>query len=306
MRRRLAVIWLCLLAALTALVHARSSAQPAGPAIAIDADDIAGVVSGPRGPEAGVWVIAETSDLPTKFVRIVVTDDQGRYLVPDLPKASYRVWTRGYGLVDSEKVQATPGSQLALKALPAPDARAAAQYYPAGYWFSLLEPPKANEFPGTGPGGNGISPEVKNQGDWLRTIKSGACLACHALGTKATRELPPALGTFPTSRAAWERRLQSGQAGMSMIGTVNALGPRAIAMFADWTDRIAKGELPPTPPRPRGIERHVVITEWDWADPKAYLHDEVATDRRTPTLNANGKISAPSRRAPTTCRCSIR
>jgi hypothetical protein len=290
MRRRLAVIWLCLLAALTALVHARSSAQPAGTAIAIDADDIAGVVSGPRGPEAGVWVIAETSDLPTKFVRIVVTDDQGRYLVPDLPKASYRVWTRGYGLVDSEKVQATPGSQLALKALPAPDARAAAQYYPAGYWFSLLEPPKANEFPGTGPGGNGISPEVKNQGDWLRTIKSGACLACHALGTKATRELPPALGTFPTSRAAWERRLQSGQAGMSMIGTVNALGPRAIAMFGDWTDRIAKGELPTTPPRPRGIERHLVITEWDWADPKAYLHDEVSTDRRTPTLNANGKI----------------
>jgi hypothetical protein len=290
MRRRLAVIWLCFLAALTALVHARSSAQPAGPAIAIDADDIAGVVSGPRGPEAGVWVIAETSDLPTKFVRIVVTDDQGRYLVPDLPKASYRVWTRGYGLVDSEKVQATPGSQLALKALPAPDARAAAAYYPAGYWFSLLEPPKANEFPGTGPRGNGISPEVKSQGDWLRTIKSGACLACHALGTKASRELPPALGPFPTSRVAWERRLQSGQAGVSMIGTVNALGPRAIAMFADWTDRIAKGELPPTPPRPRGIERHIVITEWDWADQKAYLHDEVSTDRRTPTLNANGKI----------------
>jgi len=290
MRRRLVVIWLCLLAPVMALFHARSTAQPAGTAIAIDADDIAGIVSGPRGLEAGVWVITETGDLPTKFVRIVVTDDQGRYLVPDLPNASYRVWTRGYGLVDSEKVQARPGSQLALKAVPAPDARAAAQYYPAGYWFSLLEPPKANEFPGTGPGGNGISPEVKSQGDWVRTIKSGACLACHALGTKATRELPVALGTFPTSRAAWERRLQSGQAGMSMIGTVNALGPRAITMFADWTDRIAKGELPPAPPRPRGIERRVVITEWDWADPKAYLHDEVSTDRRTPTLNANGKI----------------
>ena len=290
MRRWLAVIGLSLLAALTVLVHARSTAQNAATAIAVDEDDIAGVVSGPRGPEAGVWVIAETGDLPTTFVRIVVTDDEGRYLVPDLPKASYRVWTRGYGLVDSEKVPATPGRQLALTAAPAPDARAAARYYPAGYWFSLLEPPNADEFPGTGPAGNGISPEVKSQGDWLRTIKSGNCLACHALGTRATREIPPALGVFPSSRAAWERRLQSGQAGMSMIGTVNHLGPRAITMFADWTDRIAKGEVPPAPPRPRGIERTVVITEWDWADPKAYLHDEVSTDRRNPTLNANGKI----------------
>src|SRR3954470_6105509 len=105
----------------------------ASAAIAIDSDDIAGVVTGPRGPEAGVWVIAETSDLPTKFVRIVVTDDQGRYLVPDLPKASYRVWTRGYGLVDSAKVPSTPGNHVNLTAVAAPDAHAAAQYYPAGY-----------------------------------------------------------------------------------------------------------------------------------------------------------------------------
>ena len=54
-------------------------------------------------------------------------------------------------------------------------------------------------------------------------------------------------------------------------------------MFADWTDRIAAGEVPPAPPRPRGIERNVVITQWDWADPKSYLHDSVTTDRRNPT-----------------------
>src|SRR5438876_12440047 len=104
--------------------------------VAIDPDDIGGVVSGPRGPEAGVWVIAETTDLPTRFVKIVVTDDGGRYLVPDLPRASYSVWVRGYGLVDSPKVKAAPGAILDLRALAAPDARAAAQYYPAGYWFS--------------------------------------------------------------------------------------------------------------------------------------------------------------------------
>jgi hypothetical protein len=66
-------------------------------AVAIDADNIGGVVTGPSGPEAGVWVIAETTDLPTKFARMVVTDVQGRYVVPDLPKATYRVWVRGYG-----------------------------------------------------------------------------------------------------------------------------------------------------------------------------------------------------------------
>src|SRR5438093_13536298 len=86
----------------------------AGDAIAIDADDIGGTVTGPRGPEAGVWVIAETTELPTKFARIVVTDDRGRYVLPDLPKASYRIWVRGYGLVDSPKVQSAPGKIVNL------------------------------------------------------------------------------------------------------------------------------------------------------------------------------------------------
>src|SRR5918999_118658 len=97
------------------------SGQAQGRAPAIDADDIGGVVSGSRGPEAGVWVIAETTDLPTRFVRSVVTDDQGRYLVPDLPKANYTVWVRGYGLIDSPKVKAAPGKNLNLKTVAAPD-----------------------------------------------------------------------------------------------------------------------------------------------------------------------------------------
>src|SRR5688572_32182973 len=103
-------------------------AQPSG-APAIDADDVGGVVVGPGGPEAGVWVIAETTDLPTRFARIVVTDDRGRYVVPDLPKATYNVWVRGYGLIDSPKVQAGPGKILNLTAVAAPNARAAAEYY---------------------------------------------------------------------------------------------------------------------------------------------------------------------------------
>jgi hypothetical protein len=259
--------------------------------VRIDPDDIGGVVTGPSGPEAGVWVIAETSDLPTRFVRIVVTDEQGRYLLPDLPKASYRVWVRGYGLIDSPKVPSAPGRLQNLTAVPAPNPRAAAQYYPAAYWLSLLLVPDQSEFPGTGAEGNGIPPTMRSQAQWLRGIKSGGCLACHQLGNKATREIPAALGSFTSSAAAWDRRIQSGQAGGGMSAALNQFGrQRALAMFADWSDRIAAGEVPPAPPRPRGLERNVVITQWDWADPKAYLHDLVSTDRRNPTVNANGSL----------------
>jgi hypothetical protein len=278
-------------AALSTASYETQAQQAAGAAPRIDTNDLGGVVTGPNGPEAGVWVIATTTDLPTPFTRIVVTDDQGRYVVPDLPAGSYSVWVRGYGLVDSPRVRATPGKTLNLTAVPAPNPRAAAEYYPAGYWLSLLRVPDKTEFPGTGPQGNGISPDIKSQADYLRRLKSGGCWACHQLGNKATREIPKALGRFESSEAAWARRIQSGQAGAQMANGLNQLGrERALKMFADWTDRIAAGEVPPAPPRPQGLERNVVITEWDWADPKAYLHDEVSTDRRNPTLNANGLV----------------
>src|SRR5689334_2876196 len=99
-----------------------------GTVIAIDSDDIGGVVTSSKGPEAGVWVIAETRDLPTRFAKIVVTDDRGRYLLPDLPKANYDIWVRGYGLVDSRHVKGSPGKALDLTAVVAPDPHAAAQY----------------------------------------------------------------------------------------------------------------------------------------------------------------------------------
>ena len=267
---------------------AGTSARQGADAVRIDSDDIGGVVTGARGPEAGVWVIAETTDLPTKFARIVVTDDRGRYLLPDLPKAGYSVWVRGYGLVDSSKTPSTPGRTLNLTAVAAPTPRAAAEYYPAGYWFSLMRVPDAGEF---AKAESGISPNIKSQAEWVRQLKTGSCWICHQLGTKGTREIPAALGTFPSSQAAWERRLQSGQAGGQMSGTLTSFGKsRALAMFADWTDRIAGGEVPPAPPRPKGVERNVVIALWDWADPKAYLHDEVSTDRRNPRLNATGPV----------------
>ena len=263
------------------------------PAVAVDADDIGGMVAGPGGPEAGVWVIAETTNLPTKFTRIVVTDEEGRYLLPDLPQASYSIWVRGYGLVDSAKVQSEPGNVLNLAASAAPNPKAAAEYYPAQYWLSLLEVPGASEFPGTGAGGNGISPTVGSQARWIEdAIGTDACSGCHQLGNKATRTIPESLGVFASSTAAWERRLQSGQAGGTMLSRLTRAGKdRVLGMYADWTDRIAAGEYPTVaPPRPQGIERNLVISMWDWADPKAYLHDEISSDKRNPRVNANGPL----------------
>jgi hypothetical protein len=270
-----------------AAVLTAASSQPAQQA---GANDISGTVTGPKGAEAGVWVIAETRDLPTKYAKIVVTDDRGRYVIPALPSANYDVWVRGYGLVDSPKKSGRPGTTMNLTAVIAPNAKAAAEYYPAGYWYSLMKVPAESEFPGTGPEGNGINPVFKTQPDYVRMLKNNSCLGCHQMGSKGTRELNPALGKFSNSIEAWTNRLQAGQAGGAMIGQVQQSGPRTMQMFADWTDRIAAGEVPPAPPRPQGIERNVVITMWDWADPKVYLHDLVSTDRRKPTLNANGLL----------------
>ncbi|MEI9812747.1 MAG: carboxypeptidase-like regulatory domain-containing protein [Acidobacteriota bacterium] len=120
---------------------------------------ITGTVQGERGPEAGVWVIAETKDLPTNFIKIVVTNDQGQFALPELPAGNYKVWVRGYGINDSAPVDSKPGATgLTLRATTAKTPQDAAKVYPGDYWFSLLEPPAASIFPGTGTGptGNGI------------------------------------------------------------------------------------------------------------------------------------------------------
>src|SRR5712675_1078637 len=100
--------------------------QTSAAGITVGDSDLGGVVTSPNGPEAGVWVIAETQDLPTKFVKIVVTDDRGRFVLPELPKASYDIWVRGYGLTDSPKVQSEPGKTLNLTAVVAQNEAAAA------------------------------------------------------------------------------------------------------------------------------------------------------------------------------------
>ena len=302
--------------------------------VPVNADDIGGVVTSAKGPEAGVWVIAETTDFPVKFRKIVVTDDRGRYLLPELRNANYKVWVRGYGLVDSAPVTATPGKTLALTAVIAPDARAAAQYYPANYWYSLLKIPPKSAFPmkippppsedgperfidcrggdpnclalsnsGKIPSPPHVSPaglsiddvrdgqEVSNQGEYIFNIKRG-CEDCHQMGNKVTREIPTNIGTFATSSLAWERMLKSGQVGGEMLADVDTRfgHERGLALFADWSDRIAAGEVPLAPPRPQGLERNVVLSIWSYASDRAFIHDVASGNSYFPTANAYGRI----------------
>jgi len=259
--------------------------QPAND-VAIDNDDIGGVVNGPKGPEAGVWVIAETRDLPVRYIKTVVTDDRGRFVVPDLPSASYAVWARGYGLVDSTKSTAKPGQRLTITATPAPNEAAAAHYYPAIYWYSMLKIPAADQF-----GGKSSIPPRLTQTAWISAMKNTGCIGCHQLGQQSTRTIPAALGTFASGADAWRRRVQSGQSGPQMLGQLTGLGDMSFANYGDWIDRVAKGELPfAKPPRPQGVERNIVVTLRDWMNERQYLHDLIASDRRFPTVNAYGPL----------------
>lgn len=261
--------------------------QPAAAQVALDDDDIGGVVRGPNGPEAGVWVIAETTDLPTKFARSVVTDDQGRYVIPDLPTANYAVWVRGYGLVDSPKMRAKPGQRLDHTAVAAPDRKAAAHYYPAIYWYTMMKIPPASDF-----GGSTDIPKNITRHAWLKQMNNVDCIGCHQLGQEATRTIPSQFGKFDSGADAWMRRIQSGQSGESMTNKIaGTFGGAPYKYFGDWTDRVAAGELPKTdPPRPKGVERNLVVTTWEWSQPNKYLHDLISSDRRNPTVNANGKL----------------
>ena len=131
---------------------------------------------------------------------------------------------------------------------------------------------------------------MRTQADWITQLKDG-CQLCHQLGNLATRQmLMLDAESFDSTLDAWAHRIQVGEPGF-MAGTINGMGrPRALGLYADWTDRIRSGEVPPVPPRPQGAERNLVLSMWSWSHPRGTVHDSVATDKRNPTVNGGGPV----------------
>ncbi len=253
--------WTLLLLAVASVAYANSG------------DTIEGVVlNASAKPEGGVWVIAETSDLPTTFRKIVVTDDDGRFVLPELPAADYRVWARGYGLIDSPKLEVKLGDQLELTVKTAETAQAAATIYPANYWLAMMRPPSADALAGA-------DLAYESGKTWSDQFKLN-CIICHQPGSAVSR-LP--------ARQYFDH-------GLKKVALMDMLAQQlnrdlTVDVLADWGSRIAAGETPPeAPPRPVGIERNIVITQWQYGERYTYAHDVISTDKRQPTLYANGPI----------------
>jgi hypothetical protein len=226
-------MWLCVAVIIGIAVTAFQSkilrAQSQGIDVKVDSASIGGVVVNINGgtPEAGVWVIAETKSLSTPFRKIVVTDDKGRFVVPDLPDAAYELWVRGFGLRDSAHQKAARGDRIRLDAENAKNPQEAAKIYPANYWMSLYQPPPKEALPAN----------FESQDHWIGEWKRG-CNHCHQLGMTATRAY--------STPAEWESRLNLNR---GMSGELKTLGKDAlIKSLADWGARIKAGEVPAAPP----------------------------------------------------------
>jgi hypothetical protein len=267
----------CLLLLVLISVFSRSAAggSQSDTAIPIDRNSIGGIVVNVAGakPEAGVWVIAETK-LQVPFRKIVVTDDQGRFLVPDLPEGSYELWVRGYGLKDSQRVKASRGEQVKIQVANAATPQEAARIYPASYWTSLVALPSKDEIGG----------KFEGMDHWEAEFRGG-CNQCHQIGMVATRRY--------TDTELWDGIFQRN---IGMNAAADRLGrPLIEKTLAEWGTRIQAGEVPPAPPRPVGIERNFVITQWDWGAPDSFIHDLVSTDKRNPMLYPYGKVYGADR-----------
>ena len=194
--------------------------------------------------------------------------------MPDLPAGEYELWVRGYGLKDSERVSGARGGQVKLQVANAESPQEAAKIYPASYWTSLIHPPTKEELPAG----------YASQEQWLAALRGG-CNQCHQLGMTPTRRY--------TSTDDWDGIFQRNQ---GMGQAANRLGKELLEKtLADWATRIKAGEVPPAPPRPAGIERNFVVSQWDWGAPESFIHDVTSTDKRNPTLYANGKVYGADR-----------
>jgi hypothetical protein len=216
-------------------------------------------------------------------------------MLPDLPAVNYKVWVRGYGILDSKPIDSKPTTaSVALKVETAKTPADAAKVYPGDYWLSMLAPPPASAFPRTEQASN----RMIDQDHWIDQLKKG-CNFCHQLGSPLSRDIQHVFVAKPdlpkTHADAWEWRLGVGVRGTNMYGTMTQMGKDiTVKALADWTESIEKGALPPVPARPSGIERNVVSTQWDIGDDHSFMHDQISTSKQNPKLNGGGNLYAVS------------
>ena len=230
---------------------------------------ISGVVTSSNGPEAGVWVIAETDGLPDE-----VPQDRRHRRSGPVPAAgaaaggNYNVWVRGYGLVDSQAGDGQGRAQnVKLTAVVAQARRRKPRrVYPAQLLaVADRAARRPASFPARARRATASAPSMNDQAEWINNMKG--CMRCHQIGSKLTRTIPDRDKFHVGGGRLGPPRRATGQRGAEMSGVHDRFGrQRGLQMFADWTDRIEAGEVPPAPPRPPGIERNVVITMWDWGD----------------------------------------
>ncbi len=165
----------------------------------------------------------ETTDLGTRFAKMAVTDERGRYVMPDLPKAHYRVWVRGYGLVEFAEGRGRARQD------PQPDRRGGAEPCRRGAILSgdllgLDDPiPGPEPLPRHRRQRQRHPEDFKTPGavaqfrqdQWLRQLPPDRQLR--------DADLSPELGHFDSSLDAWSRRLSVGPAGHDMVNFITQL-----------------------------------------------------------------------------------
>ena len=274
-----------------------SRGQGADGTVSIDADDIGGVVTSAKGPEAGVWVIAETTDLPTKFAKIVVTDDRGRYPAPrssegELQRLGARLRPGRFAKGASRR----RARSLNLTAVIAPNARAAARILPRrATGIRCCRSRRQERIPRHGPERQRHLAQHEEPGALARdSCKTDSCWSATSSATRRRARFPTSLGTFDIVRRRPGSAASSrDRPAVAMAAHVGHIGTRARARACSPTGPTAspQGELPPAPPRPQGVERNVVITQWDWADaegvpPRRDRHRQAQSRRSTPTASS--------------------
>ena len=98
---------------------------------------------------------------------------------------------------------------------------------------------------------------------------------------------------FKSGEEAWMRRIQSGQAGEHDDQPARRpVGRRAVQIFRRMDRSHRQGRTAQGRSR-RGRKASNAtwsITSWEWSTPDKYLHDLISSDRRHPTVNANGPL----------------